>query len=60
MLFGDDIMLVDKSKEGKIAKLEGQQEALESKDFKNKSYKTECMNCNFNGLFKELKRETPV
>ena len=39
MLFADDMVLVDKSRDGVNAKLERWQKALESKGFKNKPYK---------------------
>src|SRR4029450_2942072 len=47
MLFADDIVLVDETREGVNAKLEVWSEALELKGFKISRNKTEYMECNF-------------
>lgn len=47
MLFADDIVLVDETREGVNAKLEVWREALELKGFKISRNKTEYMECNF-------------
>ena len=49
MLFADDIVLVDESRDCVNAKLGGWREALESKGFKISHTNTEYMYCNFNG-----------
>ena len=49
ILFVDDIVLVDESRDGLDAKLERQKEALESKGFKISCTKTEYMDYNFSG-----------
>lgn len=46
MLFADDIVLVDESRDGVNAKLERWREALKSKGFKISRTKTEYMVCN--------------
>ena len=48
MLFADDIVLVDESRDGVNAKLERWREALESKGFKTSCIKSEDMDSNFN------------
>ena len=48
MLFADDIVLVDESRDGANAKLERWREALESKSFKISRIRTEYIDCNFN------------
>ncbi|MDE1716381.1 hypothetical protein PWG14_28335, partial [Chromobacterium amazonense] len=47
MLFADDILLVDKTREGVQQKLELWRSTLESKDFCLSRSKTEYMECNF-------------
>ena len=47
MLFADDILLVDKTKEGVQEKLELWRSTLESKGFRLSRSKTEYMECNF-------------
>ncbi|KAH0458543.1 hypothetical protein IEQ34_013858 [Dendrobium chrysotoxum] len=47
MLFADDILLVDKTKEGVEGKLEVWRSTLESKGFRLSRSKTEYMECNF-------------
>ncbi|PKU64467.1 ataxia telangiectasia mutated family protein [Dendrobium catenatum] len=47
MLFADDILLVDKTREGVESKLELWRSTLESKDFRLSRSKTEYMECNF-------------
>ncbi|KAH0462810.1 hypothetical protein IEQ34_010385 [Dendrobium chrysotoxum] len=47
MLFADDILLVDKTKEGVEGKLEVWRATLESKGFRLSRSKTEYMECNF-------------
>jgi hypothetical protein len=47
MLFADDIVLVDSTKEGICTKLELWRKTLESKGFKLSRTKTECMICKF-------------
>ncbi|KAH0455515.1 hypothetical protein IEQ34_015547 [Dendrobium chrysotoxum] len=47
MLFADDILLVDKTREGVEAKLELWRSTLESKGFRLSRSKTEYMECNF-------------
>ena len=49
MLFAENIVLVDESRDGVNAKLERWQEAFESKGFKISHTKTEYMDCNFSG-----------
>ena len=49
MLFTDDIVLVDKSRDGVNAKLERWREALESKGFRISRTKMEYIVCNFSG-----------
>ena len=49
MLFADNIVLVDKSRDDMTAKLERWREALESKVFKICSTKIEYMDCHCNG-----------
>ena len=49
MLFADDIVLVDESRDGMNAKLERWWKILESKRFKISRTKMEYMNCNFSG-----------
>ena len=49
MLFADDIMLVDESRDDVNTKLERWQEALESKGFNISRAQTEYMDCNFSG-----------
>ena len=49
MLFADDIVSVDESRDGVTAKLERWREALESKSFKKSHRKTKYMDCNFSG-----------
>ncbi|KAH0462579.1 hypothetical protein IEQ34_010154 [Dendrobium chrysotoxum] len=48
MLFADDILLVDKTREGVEGKLELWRSTLESKGFRLSRSKTEYMECNFN------------
>ncbi|PKU63965.1 ubiquitin-protein ligase E3 C [Dendrobium catenatum] len=47
MLFADDILLVDKTREGVKGKLELWRSTLESKGFRLSRSKTEYMECNF-------------
>ena len=47
MLFADDIVLMDKTREGVNAKLERRREELESKGFRISRAKTEYMECIF-------------
>ncbi|KAI0497081.1 hypothetical protein KFK09_023409 [Dendrobium nobile] len=47
MLFADDILLVDKTREGVEGKLELRRSTLESKGFRLSRSKTEYMECNF-------------
>ncbi|PKA53729.1 ubiquitin-protein ligase E3 C [Apostasia shenzhenica] len=47
MLFADDIVLIEKTKEGAKAKLELLRNALESKGFHLSRSKTEYMKCTF-------------
>ena len=49
MLFADDIVLVDESRDDMNAKLERWREALESKGFKISHTKLEYVDCNFDG-----------
>ena len=49
MLFVDDIVLVDESRDGVNAKLERWWEALKSKGFKLSRPKLEYTDCNFSG-----------
>ena len=49
MLFADDLVLVDKARDGVNAKLERQRETLESKRFKTSHTKTKYIECNFSG-----------
>ena len=49
MLFANDIVLVNESRDGVNAKLKRRREALESKGFKISRTKTEYMDCNFSG-----------
>jgi hypothetical protein len=49
MLFADDVVLIDESREGVNAKLELWRETLESKGFKLSRSKTEYMHCDFSG-----------
>ena len=48
MLFADDIVLIDETKEGLNLKLNRWVDALESNGFKISRIKTEYMKCNFN------------
>ncbi|GLS47117.1 hypothetical protein GCM10007884_51210 [Methylobacterium brachythecii] len=56
MLFADDIVLVDESREGVNIKLETWREALESKGLKISRNKTEYVECNFSNS-KEMEDE---
>jgi hypothetical protein len=47
MLFADDVVLVDKSREGVNRKLELWRHTLESKEFRIGRTKTEYMRCDF-------------
>ena len=49
MLFADDILLIDKTREGVHEKLELWRSTLESKCFCLSRSKTEYMECNFSG-----------
>ena len=49
MLFADDIVLINESRDVVNVKLKRWQKALESKGFKISRTKTEYMNCNFSG-----------
>ncbi|TKC11307.1 hypothetical protein FA727_23890, partial [Robertmurraya kyonggiensis] len=49
MLFADDVVLVDESREGVNEKLELWRRTLESKVFRLSRTKTEYMMCNFSG-----------
>ena len=49
MLFADDILLIDKTREGFTRKLELWRSTLESKCFCLSRSKTEYMECNFSG-----------
>ena len=49
ILFANDILLVDESRDDMNMNFERWQEALESKGFKIYSKKTEYMDCNFSG-----------
>ena len=55
MLFADDVVLVDESRNGVNAKLERWWEPLESKGYKISRTKTEYMDCNFNGHIERAK-----
>ncbi|WP_375667144.1 RNA-directed DNA polymerase, partial [Bartonella sp. AC326YNZD] len=50
MLFADDIVLVDETKEGVNGKLELWRDALESRGFRISRTKTEYMECNFSKI----------
>ena len=53
ILFADDIVSVDESRDGVNAKVERWRDALESKGFKRSYKKTEYMDCDFNGHIAE-------
>ena len=55
MLFTDDIVLVDESRDSVSAKRERWQEVLESKGFKISRTKTIYMDCNFSGHLQRAK-----
>ena len=50
MLFADDVVLVDESREGVNRKLELWRQTLESKGFRLSRTKTEYMWCDFSGV----------
>jgi len=47
MLFADDIVLIDESKEGVNTKLERWEDTLQAKGFRLNRSKTECLHCKF-------------
>ncbi|XP_059309687.1 uncharacterized protein LOC132060785, partial [Lycium ferocissimum] len=50
MLFADDIVLIDETRNGVNDKLEGWRQTLESKGFKLSRTKTEYLECRFSGV----------
>ena len=59
MLFADDIVLIDETREGVNAKLERWKHALESTGFRVSRSKIEYMHCNFSGR-EEVGREVTI
>lgn len=60
MFFVDDIVLVDKTREGVDTKLDIWRKALECKGFRISKSKTEYMECNFNNSHNENIREMKI
>ena len=60
MLFADDIVLIDESREGVNTKLERWRDTLEAKGFRLSRSKTEYLHCSFSGVEREVAGEVAI
>ena len=60
MLFADDIVLIDESREGVNNKLERWRDTLEVKDFRLSRSKTEYLHCSFSAVEREVAGEVAI
>ena len=60
MLFADDIVLIDESREGVNTKLEHWRDTLEVKGFRLSRSKTEYLHCSFSAVEQEVAGEVAI